>query len=245
MKKSNKPKINKIALVVIILIIYLIFSFAYYLWALPIKNIYINGNTYLSDATIIEEANIKDYPPLMRVSRRKIKKRLLKNPFIEDVSIKKSISGKITITVKETKPLLYNRSTNKIVLLNGNEIESNITYKLPSLINIVPSDIYEKLIKKFNDVDYSIIMNISEIEYQPDIINDKIIDEERFLLRMNDGNSVYINPLNIKRLNSYFDAYDKLPDGVKGIFYFDSNSGNIMFKMYGAKEVSEVEVVEE
>ena len=113
--------------------------------------------------------------------------------------------------------------------------------KIPSLINNVPNDVYKKLIESFKKVDYNIIMQISEIEYSPDIINGKTIDPDRFYLRMIDGNSVYINPVNIKRLNNYFDVYDRLPDNVKGTLYFDSNSDNNMFKMYGSKEASEVE----
>ncbi|MBO4601096.1 MAG: FtsQ-type POTRA domain-containing protein [Bacilli bacterium] len=244
MKKPNKPRINKIALVVIILFVYLVFSFGYYLWSLPIKNIYIFGNTYLSDATIIETSGIKNYPSLMKVSRRKIRKKLKQNEFIDDVSIKKNVFGKITITVKESKPLFINRSTNKIVLLNGKSVDDNINAHIPTLINNVPNDVYEKLIERFNEVDYNIILQISEIEYSPNIINEKVIDAERFYLRMNDGNSVYINPINIKRLNNYFEAYDYLPDGAKGTFYFDSNSNNIMFKIYGSKSTEEVVINE-
>ena len=240
MKKQSKHKINKVALIVIILFVYLVFSFFYYLWNLPIKNIYIFGNSYLSDTIIIETAGIKDYPSLMRVSRKSVRKKLLKNEYIDSVKIKKSISGKITITVKESKPIFFDRTINKVVLLNGKSVDEDLSVQIPTLINSAPSDIYNKLIEKFNDVNYDIVLQISEIEYAPDIINEKIIDPDRFLLRMNDGNSVYINPVNIKRLNKYFEAYDMVPDGVKGIFYLDSNSGNIMFKMYGAKQAEEV-----
>lgn len=239
MKKQSKHKINKPALIVVILFVYLVFSFLYYIWNLPIKNIYIKGNTYVTDATIIEEAGIKNYPSLMKVSRRKIKKKLLKNEYINSVKIKKSLAGKITIIIDESKPLFYNKSINKVVLLNGKTVDS-YNGQVPILINSAPSDIYDELIKRFNEVDYDIILQISEIEYAPDIINEKIIDPDRFLLRMNDGNNAYINPVNIKKLNDYFKNYDLVPDGVKGTFYFDSNNGNVMFKMYGAKQAEEV-----
>ena len=240
-KKKTKRRINIIALFVILLALYLVFSFAYYLMTLPIKNIYISGNNYVKDVEIIETANIKNYPSLIKISRRKVKKNLLKNEFIDSVSIKKKLNGTIKITIKESKPLFYDRTNKNIVLLNGKAVsDTNLNAKIPSLINIVPKDIYKKLIKAFRKVDYNIITQISEIEYDPDVINGKTIDAERFYLRMVDGNSVYINPVNIKRLNNYFDVYDRLPDGVKGTLYFDSNSDNNMFKMYGAKTASEV-----
>lgn len=244
MQKKVKRRINKFSLIVILLFVYLAFSLGYYLFTLPIKNIYIFGNEYVSDATIIEQASIKDYPSIFKISRRKVKKRLIKNQFINNVSIKKSVNGTIKIYVDESKPLFYNRNLNKTVLLNGEEIEGN-NYFVPTLINIVPNDTYKELIKAFNKVDYSILLQISEIEYKPDVINGKTIDSQRFILRMIDGNSVYINPVNIKRLNNYFDVYDRLPENVKGILYLDSNSDNNMFKMYGAKEASEVKPNEE
>lgn len=241
-KKKTKRKMNIIALIVILLAVYLVFSFVYYIMTLPIKNIYISGNNYVSDTTIIEKANIKEYPSLIKISRRKVKKNLLKNEFIDDVKIKKKLNGTIKIEVNESKPLLYDRTNNTIVLLNGKTIQNNnLKVKVPSLINIVPNDIYRNLINSFKKVDYNVIMQISEIEYYPDIINGKTIDPDRFFLRMVDGNSVYINPVNIKRLNNYFDVYDRLPEGVKGTLYFDSNSDNNMFKMYGSTETSEVE----
>lgn len=245
-KKKTKRRINIIALIVIILALYLVFSFVYYVMTLPIKNIYIEGNNYVSDVEIIEKANIKNYPSLIKISRRKVKKTLTKNEFINSVKIKKKLNGTIKIIIDESKPLFFNRNTKKLVLLNGKEVSNiDINDKVPSLINIVPNDIYKKLIKAFKKVDYNIITQISEIEYAPDIINGKTIDPDRFYLRMVDGNSVYINPVNIKRLNNYFDVYDRLPDGVKGTLYFDSNSDNNMFKMYGSKTASEVEVKNE
>lgn len=245
MAKQNKRKINIFALIIIILIVYLVLSFCYYIATLPIKNIYIYGNNYVKDVEIIETAGIKNYPSLIKISRHKVKKKLLKNEYIDSVKVKKHITGSIEITIKESKPVFYNRNTGKIVLLNKKEVDDNLNMKLPILVNMVPQDLYESLIESFTKVDYSILMQISEIEYTPDIINDKVIDEERFLLRMIDGNSVYINPVNIKRLNNYFEVYDRLPDNVKGTLYFDSNSDNNMFKMYGAKEASEVVANEE
>lgn len=240
-KKKTKRKINIFALLVFLLVGYLVFSFSYYVLNRPIKNIYIKGNTYLSDAVIIETSNLKNYPSLIKISRHKIKKKLLNNEFINNVKIKKKLSGAIIIEIDESKPLFYDRNTNKLVLLNGKTVDNNsFVNKIPSLINIAPNDKFDDLVKAFNKVDYDIILQISEIEYKPDIINEKVIDPDRFYLRMTDGNSVYINPVNINRLNNYFEIYDRLPDGVKGTLYLDSNSDNNMFKIYGEKTASEV-----
>ena len=73
-EKKPKHKINIIALIVIVLALYLVFSFVYYIMTLPIKNIYIEGNNYVADVEIIESAKIKNYPSLIKISRRKVKK---------------------------------------------------------------------------------------------------------------------------------------------------------------------------
>ena len=127
-KKKSKRKINIIALVVILLALYLVFSFVYYIMTLPIKNIYIEGNTYIKDVEIIETAKIKNYPSLIKISRRKVKKNLLKNEFINSVTIKKKLNGTIKIIVDESKPLFYNRTNKKLVLLNGKEVDGSTLY---------------------------------------------------------------------------------------------------------------------
>ena len=48
---------------------------------------------------------------------------------------------------------------------------------------------------------------ISEIEYSVEKYNDRVVDEERFLLRMIDGNTIYVNLVNIEKLNKYQEIY--------------------------------------
>ena len=51
--------------------------------------------------------------------------------------------------------------------------------------------------------------------------DDKIVDDTRFLLKMNDGNSVYINLAKLKSLKSYQKIYASLGD-KKGVLHLDS-----------------------
>ena len=57
---------------------------------------------------------------------------------------------------------------------------------------------------------------ISEIEYSP--VN---VDEDRFLLYMDDGNFVYVTLTKIEKMNKYNDIKDELM-GKRGIIYLDS-----------------------
>ncbi len=236
-KKKVKKKLNIKAFIVLLLVIYLVVMGIYYFLSMPIKNIYITGNKLISDNEIITEAGIKDYPAILKVNSIKIKKRLKNIDLVEDVKIKRNLFGKITIIVKEAKVLFYNRNNNKIVLSNKKEVkETDDVYGYATLINYVPDKIYNKLIESFNKIDINILNSISEIEYSVSKSGDKVIDDTRFILRMNDGNTVYINLINIKNLNKYQSIYATLND-VLGVVYLDSSSNeNIYFKSYQSIE---------
>lgn len=232
-KTKKKRKINIRGLLVILLVIYLIGSFLYYAINLPIKNIVINGTSLISDVEIIETAKIKNYPAIFRLNTRKIKKDLKKIDLVEDVKIKRSVFGKITFEIKEAKILFLNRNKNKLVLANQNEIENQEKYYgYPILINYVPDKVLENFIEKFKEIDDNILALISEIEYSPEKLDDLVLNENRFLLRMNDTNTVYVDTINIDKLNDYPKYYATISDGVYGIFYLDSNRGAVSFNSY-------------
>ena len=144
-KKKTKRKLNIKALLVFLLVIYLVFMIVYSFLSMPIKNIYITGNKYLSDNDIIQVAGIKNYPSILKMNSFKIKKNIKKSDYIKDVKVKRNIFGKLTIKVEEAKVLFYDRNNDKLVLSNGREVDDNNSYGYPSLINYVPKDIYKKI----------------------------------------------------------------------------------------------------
>ncbi len=230
-KKTKKRKIKFRGILVIILFIYLIGSFFAYIINLKIKNIYINGTNLIKDYEIIEIANLKKYPSILKLNKDKTCAKIKKISLINSCKIKKSITGKLTINIEEAKPLFINRSIGKVILSNKKEVDSKQFTNIPILINIVPERIYNKLITALTKINSDTISLISEIEYNPDIKDDVILDEERFYLRMNDKNRVYINIINIERLNNYMNIYSTLESGVTGTLSLDSaNSDNTIFK---------------
>lgn len=208
-------------------ILFLLFT---YLWNLKTQNIFIEGNTFVKDNDIITTSGFKDYPYLFRLKTKDIEKKVLTIPYIKNVKIKKGILGSITFVITEDKPLFYNRNNGKVVLSSGREIEDTLK-GIPILINYVPDVYYTKLIQKLSDIDANVLTLISEIEYSPWTSNNVLIDEERFLLRMNDTNTVYTNLLHIDKLNKYIEIYATLED-KKGIIYLDSSSDKISFSSY-------------
>ncbi|HIS87557.1 MAG TPA: FtsQ-type POTRA domain-containing protein [Candidatus Caccenecus avistercoris] len=233
-KRVKKRKLNWKRILILLLILYLIAMLLYTFFTMPIKNIYIKGTNLLTDNDIIEVANLKDYPAIFKISKSKLKKEISSLELVEDVDIKKTITGKLTITITEARPLFFNRTTNKVVLSNNKEVENNNYLGIPTLINRVPTDILSDFITALSEIDHDIIKMINEIEYDPNISNDITIDEYRFLLRMNDSNHVYVNIINMERLNDYESVFATIGD-LRGTVYLDSyNADNIIFEAFGS-----------
>lgn len=211
-KKKRKLKVKRVlACLLIIILLMLLFL---YIKELPIKNIYIIGNNTLSDKEIIESGGLSNYPSFLTISKNAIKQKIEKNDYIKKIKIKKKFFNKIYIYVTENKVLaIYN---DKIILEDGNIIDNK--YKIgnvPIITNDI-STIKEKLIKKISLIDNDMLLKISEITYSPNEV-----DKERLILKMNDGNMVYITLNKITKINKYNSIYSKM-EGKKGIIYLDS-----------------------
>lgn len=222
MAKKMKKKIHiKILPVMIILLAFIVLFFLFqYLSKLPIKNIYIIGNKYLTDQEIIELAKIEDYPSFLKTTKKEIKKNIKTHTLISSVTISKKWWGIVEIKVKEHNILFrqYNDDT-KVVLDNKKVLEDKLNrYKVPKLLNYVPDNKYENFISGMNRVTEDIKLQISEITYVP---NEQ--DKDRFLLYMNDGNYVYLTLTKFKQINYYEDVLKELKD-KKGILYLDSGN---------------------
>lgn len=240
-KKIHHLKIKPF-LILLASVILIILSIIY-LNQLRIKNIYIKGTSYLNDYEIINIARIKDYPKWLKYSSKTLERKIKNLALVDEVKVKKNILGKVTITIKEAIPLFYNRDLESYILSNGNETNEYAFTGVPFLVNIVPEKIYKRLIKELSKVNLASIQMISEIEYQPSKSGDVIIDDTRFLFRMNDGNQVYINLINIDRLDSYPLIYTILTE--KGVLELDSDNERVVFKSYKSIEENKKQEEEE
>ena len=230
--KKKRRKIRVKGLILLFLIAYLICMIIYYVAKHPINNIVVTGNNLVTEKEIIDMLDINESSTLLSVKTFNIKKKMKdSNPIIKNVKISKSIFGNIKIEITENKILFYNLLDKKLVLENGSLIEDDSRYLgYPTVINYVPSETYLELVKAFSKLDIDIIKMISEIEYSPSRYEDTIIDSERFMLKMNDGNTVYANLVNIEKLNKYQTICTSTD--IKGILYLDSSSKNYIFKSY-------------
>lgn len=211
--KKKKYKIKYQNLIICFFIVYLFFVLIINFFSQNISNIYIINNNFLSDQEIIELADIENYPNTFKNSSKKIKSKLEDDIYIKSVNVYKRNITEVYIEVEENRPLFYRESINKTILLDGKKVDEKLN--VPILINYVPDTIYEKFVSKISNVDISILNHISEIEYNPNGV-----DDERFLLTMTDGNYVYLTLYKFDKINNYIDIiknFDK-----KGILYLDS-----------------------
>ncbi len=216
----KKKKIKIIPFfILIIAIALLVFGIDVYLDT-KIQNIIITGNNILSDQQIMEQANINHYPSFYKTTAASIKNKLEKNEFIKKVDIKRSFYHVLTIHVEEYKVLFKKESDGKVVLENKKEYatEQQIPYCIPRVVNYIPNTKYESFIQGMLKIEDGILEKISEISYVP---ND--YDKDRFLLYMDDGNSVYLTLTKFKMINYYNEVFPQL-EGKKGILYLDSGN---------------------
>lgn len=209
-KKKRKRKISVLKVLIVFLICYLLCTLIYGIITVRVKNIYVIGNSYLSDKYIINVSSLSNYPPFFLTSSKKIEKRLKDDVMIYDVSVKKGLFS-IYLYVTENTPLFYSTSLNKYILKDGSFTSGK--YNVSTLVNYVPDTIYDDFINKMGNV--TVIDRISEIEYKP---ND--VDSKRFYLLMNDGNHVYLTLDDFLKINDYVEILKTL-NGKKGIMYLD------------------------
>lgn len=70
-----------------------------------VKAIEITGNKHIDKQTILEECGISDSTRSFAVKECDVRKVLMKNPWIDNVKVGKNLDGKVTIKIKERKPV--------------------------------------------------------------------------------------------------------------------------------------------
>ena len=214
MKKAKKKrKLKKIRFLFLLLVIAGI-SFAFIkLFDVRIYSIKIKGNKILTDQEVIETAKLEDYPSFFETLSYTIKKRLLKNNYIESVKVTKGFLS-VNITIKEKKILYIDKETNYKYTYNS-KFKDDKSICVPYLIGSVPEGKMKRFIKAMNKINSDMICQMSEIKYDP---ND--IDEDRYYVYMNDGNSVYLTVNKFDKINKYNTILEKIGK-QNGTLYLD------------------------
>lgn len=197
MKKKKKKRRLKIGRLFLLLLLLATISFAFIkMLDVRIRSIIITGNDILTDQEIIEMADLEDYPSFFKTISYTVRKKILKNNYVESVKVSKGIL-RIKIDITEKKVLYIDGKTGSKITKDGSIDDERIVCA-PFLTNDVPSNKKNSFIKAMNKIDDDILCQISEIKYDPNEI-----DSDRYLAYMNDGNSVYLTVNKFKKINKY------------------------------------------
>ena len=214
MKKTKKKrKLKKIRFLFLLFFIVGISCAFIKLFNVRIYSIKIKGNKILTDQEVIETAKLEDYPSFFETLSYTIKKRLLKNNYIESVKVTKGFLS-VNITIKEKKILYIDKETNYKYTYNS-KFKDDKSICVPYLIGSVPEGKMKRFIKAMNKINSDMICQMSEIKYDP---ND--IDEDRYYVYMNDGNSVYLTVNKFDKINKYNTILEKIGK-QNGTLYLD------------------------
>ena len=234
MAKKKKKRLNIKRTLAFTLFIYIFCYGVYYLVNQPIKHIEIKGNNLVLDSEILKVSKLKDYPSIFKYSNKTLEKRIKTIKLVDEVDVKKWFGHIVKIEIVENKLLFYYED--KIVLSNGNFIKNDLenVYGIPTFIGNINKDILNKFVKSFSELNDNIIYEMNEIEYYPSVNESgKVIDDDRFKITMNDGNTIVANSKSVSVLNKYNDIYASL-GGKLGTINLDTNEvKNLIFIPYG------------
>jgi len=212
-KMIKKRKIRYDRIFVFLFIVSIFIGFFVFIFNIKISNIYIKNNNLLTDQEIIEIAKLSDYPSTLKNLSVQIENNLEKNIYIKDAKVSKKFLTKVYIEVEENNPIFYYNHTNKTILQDGVSVDKK--FNVPTVLNYIVDTYYDDFIREMSKLDKDILSRISEIQFKP-----TEVDDNRFLLLMNDDNYVYININTFYKLNKYLSIKEGLPN-QKGILYLD------------------------
>ncbi len=197
MKKQKKKRRLRVGRLFLLLLFISVISFALFnIKDVKVRSIIIKGNNILTDQEIIEMSGLQDYPSFFTTLSYSVKKRILKSKYARDVKVTKGILS-FKISIKEEKVLYVDYKNGNKVTSNG-EIKDKKIVCAPYLTNDVPNDKKASFLKAMNKIDDDILCQMSEIKYDPNEI-----DDDRYYVYMDDGNSVYLTVNKFDKLNKY------------------------------------------
>ena len=241
MRNNKRPKkiLNIPRIIVFLLIIYIIVSLGMYVFKEKVHHYEISGLNYYKEVDILRMLHLEDYPALLSINKDEVKNTLESDSLIISAKVSYDWNFTLKIEIEENTPVLVLKSSNNVVLRDGNQIPYDEKFgALPMLLNNTPTESLTMLVENLSQVDKGILYMISEITYTPyNNSSNAVLDDKRFLLSMSDKNQVYINARNCSWLNEYLNVIANNRITETGTFFFDGNLGKMIYKKASGQEV--------
>lgn len=238
-KSKKKNKIIKYLILILLLIILIILFMMSSVF--NIKEIKVVNNNKIQSEEIINLSTLKINNNMFKTTNKIIRNNVKTNAYIENVKIKRSINGVVTLDITERKPTYMLKFANAYVYINnqGYMLEMSETpLELPTITGFeTPTEeikegnrlIVEDL-KKLEDV-IKIMNAISENTLSATIDNIDITDKTNYKLTINSENKIInfgeATNINVKLLK--IEEIIQKEKGKEGEIYFQ-NSEKTVFK---------------
>lgn len=216
-KMLNTP-LTWVITLLIILLVYVLLPVS------KVKDIVVSGNQNIDTQSILKIANIHINDELATMYTFNIKHNLENNDLIDKAFIRKDLlNQKVYIDIKEVGGLFYYENNGAKYL-----VENNLNYKrvgadivsFPRFSNYlkVKDEYIQEFTNELRKVKPSVLNQISEIIYSPN----KTF-KNRFLLKMNDKNYIYLLSSNVAfKLNYYQELRRVITTSTPVNIYFEN-----------------------
>lgn len=191
-----------------------------------VKTLTVHDNYYYKDEEILKKANLNYQSSFLLSNRFWIAHQLEKDPLIEKVTVKKDLSGGISLWIEEKKVIGYlSDQQNQLVIAQDGVVKinqgSNSIFENVARIGHFNHNQLQRLKDSFDEVDKEIITMISEIiPYQTSYNNDMV------QLVMHDGNRISTTYGGIALVNHYKKILPQL-EGTHVCLYADEYTESI------------------
>ncbi|MDY0405960.1 FtsQ-type POTRA domain-containing protein [Virgibacillus sp. 179-BFC.A HS] len=222
LKQARKKKANR-RMISYLCIFFCLISIIVYLQSplSRVKNISINGNSFLSEQEILRQSTLTNDTNIWSVHPKDIAKKLEKNLIVKRATVKRKFPRTVQINVTEHQMVGYVSEKNRYIpiLDNGsilkNRAKSTNNGSAPTLEGFTETGYLEEMTKQLQKLPNEIFDLISEIHWAP-----TKKDESKIKLYMNDGNIVLgrINNFS-KNMQIYPSIVAQLDPKKKGIVH--------------------------
>jgi len=119
LNRIRRQRRNKLLVIIVIILAVVLGAYKLYNSGLfSVNKIEVSGNKFVTTAKIIDACKINQNSNILSISTRRLKDRIMKNPWIKDVTIRRALFHTLKIEVVERVPIVIISSNGKFYLVD-------------------------------------------------------------------------------------------------------------------------------
>lgn len=248
LRERRKKRTNRKFTLLLIIFLFTLLGLLYFQSPYShVQTIVVKGNHLATSDKYIEQSGIQEGQSMWEIRTSNAEKRLQKNDWVQEITVKRSGFTAVTIDVKEWEKAAYVESETgfNIVLENGAIFESAhqiAPIDAPLLSHFDKPKTRTRMVKELAKLNGEVLSMISQIDSVP-----SEADPYRIRLFMNDGYEVRgIIPSFSDKMNYYPSIIAQIGNTQKGVIDMEVGSFfQTYVDMYNPQPKEEVEQVEE